>query len=341
MLFSVIIPAYNCKRDLQRTVESVMQSGLFDYEILIVDDGSTDGTSELCDALQSRYGVIRCLHQKNAGVSAARNCGISASTAEYLVFFDSDDCVDPGSLNNAARIAKRIMPDMLVFGLSFDYYFHGKLYRRDNLVYTGEGLMSREQWSVELADLFRCNALSPVWNKLIRRELVIRNRLLFREDLIEMEDFHFVIRCMSHCSSIYFLPEVIYRYRQSEAEKNTYNRLLRIPSLSAYMQPFEAGLQELTSHIDNGETVAQDIVGQIYTSLFQEQIRFGDIPELKRAAADMLSGTYSETVKKSNPSLFQSLKKGKYTMVWCQSAGRRLRHWLAVRVKYLKNHRRA
>ena len=76
MLVSVVIPAYNCINSLETTVDSILHSGLTDYEILLIDDGSTDGTSELCDALVSRHGCVRCVHQENGGVSNARNRGI-------------------------------------------------------------------------------------------------------------------------------------------------------------------------------------------------------------------------------------------------------------------------
>ena len=98
MKFSVIIPAYNCAGTLRETVGSIRASGLTDYELLLIDDGSTDGTAGLCDALCRQYPELRCIHQANAGVSAARNRGIRAAQGEYIWFVDSDDTVDHGAL---------------------------------------------------------------------------------------------------------------------------------------------------------------------------------------------------------------------------------------------------
>lgn len=344
MLFSVIIPAYNCKNSLENTVDSVLQSGIFDFEIVIVDDGSTDGTAEVCSTLQKKFDKIRCMRQKNTGVSSARNCGIETAKGEYVLFFDSDDTVDAGALKHAAEIIQKALPDMLIFGLSFDYYFHGKMYRRDDLVYPNGGLMSREQWSSEFIKLYECNALSPVWNKFIRRDVLNKYQIRFRRDLIEMEDFLFVIHCMGHCDNIYVLPEVIYRYHQAENERSTFNRLCRIPSLSAYMQPFEESIQELMSQIlFESEAIPSiyNVVNQIYVSLFYEQIHFGDIAEIERAAKDMLEGKYADTIKSAKPKLFQLLEERKYRQVWFQSIKVRLRHQFAVRVKYVRNCRRA
>lgn len=102
MTFSVIIPCYNCVSTLEETVASICSCGLTDYEILLIDDGSTDGTAELCDALCTRYQELRCVHQENAGVSAARNRGIDETQGEYLWFVDADDTVDAGALSRAA-----------------------------------------------------------------------------------------------------------------------------------------------------------------------------------------------------------------------------------------------
>ena len=125
MLISVVIPAYNCINSLEATLESILLSGLTDFEILLIDDGSKDGTARLCDALADRHGCIRCIHQENGGVSAARNRGIQEARGSYILFFDADDTVDPGALACCQEILAAQHPDMLIFGMSFDYYFHG------------------------------------------------------------------------------------------------------------------------------------------------------------------------------------------------------------------------
>lgn len=338
MYFSVVIPAYNCKNTLADTVNSVLSSGLFDFEILLIDDGSVDGTSEICDVLVAQHSNIRCIHQKNCGVSTARNCGIEAARGDYVLFFDSDDRVDLDALKHPAEITQQTLPDMLIFGLSFDYYCHGKLYRRDDLVCSREGMLSKAQWSAVFLELYECNALSPVWNKFIRRDILIVNQVRFRKDLIEMEDFLFTVQCMEHCGDIYLLPEAIYRYRQAENERSTFNRLIKIPSLTAYMQPFEDGIRQIVNQFSLGSkdlAAINDIVNRIYVSFFREQIHFGDTAMIEIAAKDMLYGKYAETIKSSDPKLFRLLAKGKYRRVWCQSAKIRLRHWIAVRVKYV------
>ena len=329
MLISVVIPAYNCINSLEATLESILLSGLTDFEVLLIDDGSKDGTARLCDDLADRHGCIRCIHQENGGVSAARNRGIQEARGSYILFFDADDTVDPGALACCQEILAAQRPDMLIFGMSFDYYFHGKLYRRDALVPGLSGLLSRGEWAGQMQELYNSNALSPVWNKLIRRELLESNQILFPGGMIEMEDFLFSLRCMKYCDHIYFLPSAIYRYRQPEDESNTYRRLCRIPSLSAYMVPFEEELAE----IPGGEEIA----AAIYRSFFYEMIRQGDVSILERAAEDMLGGNYARRIAAEDPKLYRLLQEKKYRPVWLRGMAGRLRHALAVRVKYLRN----
>lgn len=337
--FSVIIPVYNCKNALQNTVDSVLRSGLFEYEIIIIDDGSNDGTAGICDLLAGQYDNIYCIHQENLGVSVARNHGIEVAQGQYILFFDADDSVDESALEHATEIVMKLKPDMLIFGLSFDYYFCGKLYRREKLSYPYEGLLNQKQWGKIFYELYSCNAISPVWNKFIRRDLLMKNQVRFCQDLIEMEDFLFTVRCMSYCENIFLLPEVIYRYRQAEDEKSTFNRLQKIPSLSAYMQLFEREMEVLDNILFKNSGINIDvkrIVDQIYTTLFLEQMHFGNIAEIKYASNDMLAGKYTEAIKNSDPGLYQLLKKKKYNQVWLRNAKIRIRHWIAVRIKAVK-----
>ena len=95
---SVIIPVYDSASTLERCVRSVLSQGLAGTEIILVDDGSTDGSSALCDSIAAGNGCVRVIHRENGGLSAARNTGIGASDSEWLAFVDSDDELAPGTL---------------------------------------------------------------------------------------------------------------------------------------------------------------------------------------------------------------------------------------------------
>lgn len=105
---SVIIPVYNVEAFLERCVQSVLQQTYSELEILLVDDGSTDASGALCDALVQKDPRIRCIHQKNGGLSAARNTGIEACTGAWLLFLDSDDWYDPTLVETLYRACQQL-----------------------------------------------------------------------------------------------------------------------------------------------------------------------------------------------------------------------------------------
>lgn len=94
-MISVIVPVYNTKSTLQRCVDSILAQTYTDFELILVDDGSPDGAGELCDQLARQHSRIRVLHQKNAGLSAARNAALKIAQGDYITFVDSDDAADP------------------------------------------------------------------------------------------------------------------------------------------------------------------------------------------------------------------------------------------------------
>lgn len=117
--FSVIIPAYNVEEYLDECVESVLDNSLEDYEIVLVDDGSSDGTSRLVDEWVQRDTRIKAIHQENRGLSAARNAGLAASKGWYVVFLDADDCLAPWALADLSDLTREALePDVVITEMS-------------------------------------------------------------------------------------------------------------------------------------------------------------------------------------------------------------------------------
>lgn len=106
MLLSVIIPAYNVEETLGRCVESVLGQGVDDMEVIIIDDGSTDGTGKVCDSYGGREGVT-VVHQKNGGLSEARNKGLDVAKGEMITFVDSDDYIAPGTYKELVEMMEK------------------------------------------------------------------------------------------------------------------------------------------------------------------------------------------------------------------------------------------
>lgn len=316
MRFSVIIPCYNCEKTLEETVQSVLSSGLADFEVVLVDDGSADGTAELCDRLCEKHGEIRCVHQKNAGVSAARNRGIDEARGDYIWFIDSDDTVDAGAMISAVNVVTERQPDMLIFGMSFDYYHKGKMYRREKLVPPCSGILSPRQVKEKFRELYDCNALTPVWNKLLRRSLLIDSGVRFDTDMHLMEDFLFVLDILPHCKSISCLPEAIYRYRQSEDERGAYRRLQKVPDLAEYVKPFERSIERL------GVPDANKLTDDFYVMLLRQKMQYSKLDGIRKAVNVHKNGSRAKMDLKLDP-----------IKIYLSNRKTLLRHRIAVAVK--------
>lgn len=142
-MISVIIPLYNKERQIRATLESVLRQSYTDYEIVVVDDGSTDGSATAVESVQDTR--LRLIRQENGGVSAARNRGICESRGEYVAFLDADDLWEPDFLKTLQHLAE-LYPDSSVYACNYDFVtpngtLHPTIIRR--LPFTGEhGILS-------------------------------------------------------------------------------------------------------------------------------------------------------------------------------------------------------
>lgn len=278
MKISVIIPAYNCANTIRNTVESVLKSGLSDLEILIIDDGATDETPLICTELENEYPCIRSIHQKNAGVSAARNRGIREATGDYIWFVDADDSIKEGSLLPAEEILLKHAPDMLVFGIEFVYSRNGRVYRTDELLPPLQGFATAADCSSILYELFESNSLSAIWSRIIKRNIILSMDSHLREDMFLYEDLEFVLRLYQFCSNVYFYKEVVYQYRQPEDEGNAGRRLKRISHIPDLLSKIEAALAD--------EADKDRILLKLYLVLAREKINVSSADEINTICSD-------------------------------------------------------
>ena len=114
-MISVVVPVYNVAQYLPDCVKSIFAQNVTDMEVILVDDGSTDNSGALCDQYVKKYSIVKVIHQKNAGLSAARNTGIEAAKGEFITFVDSDDMLADGFISTALELAKTYQADFIAF----------------------------------------------------------------------------------------------------------------------------------------------------------------------------------------------------------------------------------
>lgn len=167
-LVSVIVPIYNVEKYLDRCITSIVEQTWANMEIILVDDGSTDGSGAVCDKWRERDGRITVLHRKNGGLSDARNAGLDRAVGDYIVFVDSDDYIDPALVSYCLDALKRNRVDMVVYG------YHRVDDACNDLIECGGGrLREKKVKKEELPDLcFRTGKISvAVWSKFYKREV--------------------------------------------------------------------------------------------------------------------------------------------------------------------------
>lgn len=334
MKISFIIPVYNCKAFLPDCVSSIRSAGISDYEILLIDDGSTDGSGFLCDELAASFPEVCVIHQANAGVSAARNQGILESQGDLLVFIDADDSIESKLLSDLLSDPRCAESDLTIFGLTFDYYKNGSCYRRDPLFHSYDGIFSKQQWGSEFSELFAKNSLSPIWNKVFKRDILLRNNLQLNKDMFLYEDFEFVLRYMQHCDRIWNIPQAIYHYRQTEDEGNAKRRLMRIDSLPQFLQPIEAALTDLSK---TNPTITQEqvqqILQQLYLVLAREKISVSDLTGIRAICKDYAVWSQNRVFTLEPSAFYKNLKDEKALRLLLAAKKSALRHKVAVWVK--------
>ncbi len=213
---SVIIPVYNAQKYVKRCIESVCQQSYPEYEIIIVDDGSTDNSAQICKELAAKHSNIKYIAQSNKGVSAARNLGMQNATGQYLVFIDSDDYVLNDMLQYLYLGMKKA--ELSVCG-NVKTYVKEDVERTETekkeKKFTEKNLTAREYMEM----LFHPDVKDYqgyVWGKMYHANIIKQNNLQFDETIKYNEDRLFVLNYLFYCNSVHYSEAPKYVYVQNE-----------------------------------------------------------------------------------------------------------------------------
>lgn len=203
-MLSIIIPVFNAERYISRCVDSIIGQSFADWELLLVDDGSTDNTPLICDEYVARNTKIRVIHKKNGGVSSARNVGISNAKGDWIWFIDADDYILEGA---KFVIESALTKDCQAVALSFiqevnscEAYPYLATCELDEGIYTGKLLINIKSTS------------PTVWSFLFRRDIILRYKLQMSSELKFGEDKIFILEYLSHVENVLVLETPVYQY---------------------------------------------------------------------------------------------------------------------------------
>lgn len=210
---SVVIPAYNVEGCLDRCMNSVVRQSFEDVELLLVDDGSTDGTSAMCDAWGRRDERVRVIHKSNGGLSSARNAALSLATGTYVMFVDSDDWLTEHAVELAVGKAEATGADLVCF----DFLPSDGLKDLPRALAAPQPFPSigESDGAGCLAQLYAGHIGNFVWSFLYRRALFDDPGNLFPEDVRFLEDVWFTNNILRAVSKVSYLNAALYRYYQA------------------------------------------------------------------------------------------------------------------------------
>ena len=288
--YSFIVPVYNSGPYLEPCVSSLLAQTCQDFEILLIDDGSTDGSGAVCDRLGETHPQIRVFHKENGGAASARNYGIDRAEGEFLLFIDGDDTVEPETLEKIDRAGNC---DLVIFGMAFDYYEGGSLPVRTEFLSTAyPGIHDRAWFLGNFRTLFEDNALSSACNKVFPAVKLQDSGLRFREDMTLYEDLEFVLRYLEHTECVVCLDAALYHYR-IEAAKFGHKRVHELTALGKNlhnlfatllaMEPLPEGAADLAASLHMQLLVRHLLVTRYPRSGLEPVRDYCREPEFRRA----------------------------------------------------------
>lgn len=213
--YSVIIPIYNAETTLSKCLDSLAEQVRADTEILLIDDGSADSSSEICKAYTDAFPQFLYYYQENTGVSKARNVGLDMARGDFILFVDSDDYVSQGYFSSIDHLAVTQEADLAMFRAR-----HFGIRSFESPIEAGE--WNDIAASAKICDWMREQVLNSLWSKVFKREIIQKNHLRFDETLTIGEDLSFVFAYSLNARRVICDTTVLYHVR--EENKNSLSR---------------------------------------------------------------------------------------------------------------------
>lgn len=340
--FSFVIPVFNCAQYLEECVNSILGQTMKDFEVLLIDDGSTDGSGALCDKLREDDDRIRVFHKENGGAASARNMGIEQAEGQYLLFVDGDDTITPDCLETVEPVLsdESCLP---IFGICFDYWRDAKIVRSDVCSVACPGSHTVTELAENLPACFEDNVLSSACNKVFSAKLLRDNMLRFPESMTLYEDFAFVLRCLPHFERICVIPQGLYHYRNLNESGHLNQRVADLDRMRVNLTPLNRTLGEFGVQTGQPEKSAT-VLANLYLMLLEQHLLTGKpaMASLREKLpvyigeegfqAALQSGAVLDAGKRK---LLTRAEQGRYDLIWLTYTGKRWKRKLRKAAKRL------
>lgn len=269
---SIIVPVYNAEKTLGRCINSILRQTYAEWEMIIIDDGSTDLSGQLCEQYALQDSRITVIHQDNKGVSAARNVGIDVAKGIYLIFVDSDDEIISTFLADYIEVAEREKSDVVIGGYTEIENDGNKEIHFPTL----SGISHQDIWEVICR---KPEQFGYLWNKLFMNDIVQKCNLRLRTDLYSQEDLEFCLRYFDQCKTFSWVSNTDYQYYKVIGR--------RVPPVWDFIENqlklIKIAQKKVQLTAEAGQAVADRIILLIYSYLYNVD----DYGQFKEAIAKL------------------------------------------------------
>jgi glycosyltransferase involved in cell wall biosynthesis len=284
---SFVIPVYNSEQYLNKCVDSILEAKQENTEVILVDDGSTDKSSTICDTYADNNKSVITIHKKNGGVSSSRNAGLEKASGEYIFFIDNDDWLDSSKIKGLIDIIDKINPDIII-NKSFIYTENGELIKNDFI----QKEKINGKTAEEVINYFRTEKIKigAPWQYLFKKEIATKNNVSFNPDQNGVDDSYFSAALFVNCRSFYLNDEIIYYWRQRiNSQGRTHGKHEYILKMISSIKSMENYLGKVKE-----EYKKAFIYFNIYKNTYSLLGQYGDYSEESKK---ILLGWYNENKK--------------------------------------------
>lgn len=262
---SIIIPAYNCEKTIEKCLNSILQQTYYNIEVIVLNDGSTDNTAEVLEKYKRLDKRIVVIHKENTGVSDTRNLGIKKSTGSYISFIDSDDWIEINMIEKMVETIEK-QEVQVVRCNYFLNHINGKQKKANMYELTNKRFKRDEIYNQGVIEHFLLGEkeiANFVMLLLIKKEVLVSNTIYFEKNLYIMEDVYFYQKIFNNVESIYFLDEPLYHYYEN-ANSVTRAKDKLVKNIYGIIQ----ANTELTRYIKENNIISINVLQLNITHLF-------------------------------------------------------------------------
>ena len=269
MRLDIIIPIYNCENNISNLLKELCIQNVYNDSIILIDDGSTDDSYNICKYYADRYTNIALIHQQNKGPALARNRGIDIGTNDFIWFIDSDDMIK----ENALEVIHSYLlynTDILCFGMTM-------IGLDDNIeIYKNEQFFDKNKYNVYLGEIFNeiidKSLFNSLCNKVFKREFLHKNNL-YLDEVNLIEDVNYVIKVMSFYPTITAISDSLYIYHRIINCRNTVSSKYYLDKFDRYLElddKFEELVNKYQLPRDSSKKINDILLCNIYSALVDE-----------------------------------------------------------------------